>query len=81
VTPESDFLFIVPQEYHALGAPPVAWVLDSYLRHLDIYLRHLDISYYVALLSAAEWHGSAHLAVQEMQVVVSEQASSHCAWT
>lgn len=66
VTPQGDFLVIVPHEYHTLGAPPVAWVLDAYLRHLGV-------SYYVALLSAAEWHGSAHFAVQEMQVVVSEQ--------
>lgn len=65
-TPKGDFFVIVPHEHHSLGAPPVAWILDDYMRHLGM-------SYYVGLLSAAEWHGAAHFAVQEAQVVVSAQ--------
>lgn len=65
-TAKGDFFIIVPHEHHSLGAPPVAWVLEDYMHHLGL-------SYYVGLLSAAEWHGSAHFAVQELQVVVSKQ--------
>lgn len=68
-TARGDFFIIVPLEYYSLGAPPVAWVLEDYMRHLGV-------SYYVGLLSAAEWHGSAHFAVQETQVVVSKQIRS-----
>ncbi len=68
-TVRGDFFVIIPHEYHSLGAPPVAWVLDDYMRHLGI-------AYYVGLLTAAEWHGSAHFAVQETQVIVSKQLRS-----
>lgn len=61
------FFVIVPLEYHTLGAPPSAWWLDQFMRHID------RPDYYVGLLTAAEWHGAAHYAVQETQVVVSEQ--------
>lgn len=61
------FFVIVPLEYHSLGAPPSAWWLDQFMRYID------RPDYYVGLLTAAEWHGSAHYAVQETQVVVSEQ--------
>jgi predicted transcriptional regulator of viral defense system len=58
---------IVPPEYRTIGAPPSAWWLDAFMRHIE------RPDYYVGLLTAAEWHGSAHYAVQEMQVVVSKQ--------
>jgi predicted transcriptional regulator of viral defense system len=66
VTSHGDFLVIVPHEHATMGAPPVAWFLDDYMRHLGI-------EYYVGLLSAAEWHGAAHFAVQETQVVAATQ--------
>ncbi len=61
------FFVIVPPEYRTLGAPPFAWWLDAFMRHID------RPDYYVGLLTAAEWHGSAHYAIQETQVVVSRQ--------
>jgi predicted transcriptional regulator of viral defense system len=66
VTSHGNFLVIVPHEHTTMGAPPVAWFLDDYMRHMGI-------EYYVGLLSAAEWHGAAHFAVQETQVVVDTQ--------
>lgn len=62
-----NFFLIVPPEYRSLGGPPVAWWLDAFMVHLG----HAD--YYVGLLTAAEWHGSAHYAVQETQVIVPAQ--------
>jgi predicted transcriptional regulator of viral defense system len=62
-----NFFVIVPPEYRSIGGPPVAWWLDSFMVHVG----HAD--YYVGLLTAAEWHGSAHYAVQETQVVVPAQ--------
>ncbi len=61
------FFVIVPLEYRTLGTPPSAWWLDAFMRHID------RSDYYVGLLTAAEWHGAAHYAVQETQVIVSEQ--------
>jgi predicted transcriptional regulator of viral defense system len=66
-TPRRGFFVIVPPEFRSIGAPPLPWWLESYMAYLD--QRH----YYVALLTAAEWHGSAHYAVQETQVMVSSQ--------
>lgn len=61
------FFIIVPLEYRTLGAPPSAWWLDQFMHHIE------RPDYYVGLLTAAEWHGAAHYAVQETQVVVSQQ--------
>lgn len=66
-SPRRGLFVIVPPEYRTLGAPPVAWWLDAFMRHIE------RPDYYVGLLTAAEWHGSAHYAVQEIQVVVSKQ--------
>lgn len=61
------FFVIVPPEYRTLGAPPLAWWLDAFMCHIG------RPDYYVGLLTAAEWHGSTHYAIQETQVVVSQQ--------
>lgn len=66
-SPRRGFFVIVPPEYRTIGAPPVAWWLDAFMRHIQ------RPDYYVGLLTAAEWHGSAHYAVQEIQVVVPKQ--------
>lgn len=62
-----NFFVIVPPEYRSLGGPPVAWWLDAFMMHLG------HAGYYVGLLTAAEWHGSAHYAVQETHVIVPTQ--------
>ncbi|MFP5466617.1 MAG: type IV toxin-antitoxin system AbiEi family antitoxin [Gammaproteobacteria bacterium] len=55
---------IVPAEQAHYGAPPVDWWLDDFLRDQEP-------NYYVALLSAARHWGSAHYALQTIQVMVS----------
>lgn len=69
LTPHGDYLVIVPHEHATMGAPPAVWFLDDYMR-----LR--GTAYYVGLLSAAEWYGTTHFAVQETQVVASRQLAS-----
>jgi len=66
LTPRGDFFVIVPLEHRSMGAPPAAWFLDDYMRHLGC-------DYYVALQSAAAWHGATHFAVMETQVMTSVQ--------
>lgn len=61
------FFVIVPPEFRTIGVPPLSWWLDAFMVHLE----HPE--YYVGLVTAAEWHGSAHYAAQESQVVVSAQ--------
>jgi predicted transcriptional regulator of viral defense system len=56
----------VPPEQAAYGAPPVTWWLDDFLRQTEP-------GYYVALLSAARYWGSAHYALQTTQVMVSKK--------
>jgi predicted transcriptional regulator of viral defense system len=65
--PKRGFFVIVPAEYRTMGAPPLAWWLDAFMSYLG------QVDYYVGLLAAAEWHGSAHYAMQETQVIVSTQ--------
>lgn len=55
---------IVPPEQMHYGAPPVDWWLDDLL--ID-----REPKYYLALLSAARFWGSAHYALQTTQVMVS----------
>lgn len=57
---------IVPPEQAAYGAPPVTWWLDDFLRQDEP-------GYYLALLSAARYWGSAHYALQTTQVMVSRK--------
>ncbi len=65
--PRHPFFVIVPHEHHSMGAPPLDWYLDPLMRFLGV------PNYYVGLLTAAQWHGASHFAVQETQVVVSRQ--------
>lgn len=60
---------IVPPEHAAYGAPPVTWWLDDFLRQDEP-------GYYLALLSAARYWGSAHYALQTTQVMVSRKHGS-----
>ena len=66
VSRKGGFFIIVPPEFRAMGAPPLDWWLDDYMAHLRL-------PYYLGLLSAAEWHGSAHFAVMGSQVMVSRR--------
>jgi len=63
-SPRLPFFLIVPAEYRSLGAPPMEWWLDDYLRWLKC-------PYYVGLLTAASIYGSSPQAIQETQVIVS----------
>lgn len=65
--PRRRFFVIVPHEHHSLGAPPLSWYLDALMRFLGV------ADYYLGLLTAAQWHGASHFAVQETQVVVPRQ--------
>lgn len=59
----SGLWLIVPPEHQDRRAPPVTWWLHDYLTEKEV-------SYHLALLSAAQAHGSSHFAVQETQIFV-----------
>lgn len=61
--PHRGFYVIVPPEYRRLGCLPA----DQFVPQL---MQHLGEVYYVALLSAAEFHGAAHQRPQSFQVMV-----------
>ncbi|HSU17948.1 type IV toxin-antitoxin system AbiEi family antitoxin domain-containing protein [Longimicrobium sp.] len=63
----SGFFIIVPAEFRTRGAPPLTWYLDGLMRSLEV------PTYYVGLLTAAEWHGASHYAAQETQIVSPRQ--------
>lgn len=60
----SGHWLIVPLQHADFGAPPVEAWLDAYLS------RSLKLPYYVAMLSAAELHGSSPYAVMVTQLMV-----------
>jgi hypothetical protein len=62
-SPRLPFFLIVPPEYRSLGAPPMEWWLDDYLKWLKC-------PYYVGLLTAASIYGASPQAIQETQVIV-----------
>lgn len=62
ISRKADFFVIVSPEHRSLGAPPIEWWLGDLMDHFGL-------SYYLALLSAAEAHGPAHFAVMETQVI------------
>jgi predicted transcriptional regulator of viral defense system len=62
-TPYRGFHVIVPPEYKILGCLPP----DQFI---PLLMEHVDQPYYVALLSAARYHGAAHFQPQIFQVMV-----------
>lgn len=62
-SPLRRFYVIVPEEYRLRGT-----VYQSF--YMDELMRHLGRKYYVALLSAAEMHGSAHQAPMSFFVMI-----------
>lgn len=61
--PFRGFHVVVPAKYRRLGCLPA----DQFVPQL---MAHLSQSYYVALLSAAAYHGAAHQKPQVLQVMV-----------
>jgi predicted transcriptional regulator of viral defense system len=61
-SPTRGLYVVIPPEYRAWGVVPADWFIDDMMRHLG---RH----YYVALLSAAAYHGASHQAPQVFQVM------------
>lgn len=62
ISPKLGFYLIVQLEHRSAGSPPVEWWLDDFFRWLGN-------PYYIALQSAAEWHGSSPQAIQVTQVM------------
>ena len=62
-SPARGFYVIVPPEYLPLGSLPA----DQFVPAL---MQRAALRYYVGLLSAAQYHGSAHHRPQELQVMV-----------
>jgi len=63
--PYRGFHVIVPPEYRRLGCLPA----DQFVPQL---MKHLRQPYYVALLSAARYHGAAHQQPQIFQVMIAK---------
>lgn len=64
-TPCRGFHIIVPPEFQRLGCLPP----DQFIPDL---MTHLQLSYYVGLLSAAQYYGASHQQAQVFQVVLSK---------
>lgn len=64
ISKQSGGWVIIPPEFSHYGAPPVDWWLHDFMKTIDS-------GYYVGLLSAAKYWGSAHYALQDTQVVSS----------
>lgn len=62
VSLHKGYYLIIPPEYSAKGILPPAVFLDAFMKHLNR-------PYYLALLSAAAYHGAAHQQAQEFFVV------------
>lgn len=64
VSPARGFYVIMPEETSLLGRLPV----ERYVHEL---MEHFGVPYYAGLLTAAEFHGSAHQSPQVFQVITS----------
>ncbi len=62
-TPYRGFHVIVPPEYRGIGCLPA----DQFIPQL---MDHLGLTYYLALLSAARYHGGTHQRTQIFQVML-----------
>jgi predicted transcriptional regulator of viral defense system len=61
-SPTRGLYVVIPPEYRSWGVVPADWFIDDLMHHLGR-------RYYVALLSAAAYHGAAHQAPQVFQVM------------
>lgn len=64
--PVRGFYLIVAPEYRILGCLPADHFIDELMKYWGI-------SYYVGLLSAAQYHGAAHQKSQQFQIMISEK--------
>ena len=71
ISPKLGFYLIVQPEHRRVGSPPVEWWLDDFFRWLGN-------PYYIALQSAAEWHGSSPQAIQVTQVMTDVPRKEIC---
>ena len=62
-SPTRGLYVVIPPEYRSWGVTPADWFVDALMRHLGR-------CYYVALLSAAAYHGASHQVPQVFQVMV-----------
>ena len=67
MSPLRGFYVIVPDEYVLRGAVPQSFYLDDMMRHLGR-------KYYVALLSAASYHGASHQVPLRFSVMIEPPA-------
>ncbi len=61
-SPARGLYVVIPPEFRSWGVVPAEWFIGDLMRHLGR-------RYYVALLSAATYHGAAHQAPQTFQVM------------
>jgi predicted transcriptional regulator of viral defense system len=61
-SPTRGLYVVIPPEYRSWGVVPADWFIDALMNHLGR-------RYYVALLSAAAYHGAAHQAPQVFQTM------------
>jgi len=61
-SPAKSLYVVIPAEHRNTGAPPAEWFIDPMMSHLGR-------PYYIALLTAAAFHGAAHQAPQVFQVM------------
>lgn len=61
-SPAKSLYVVIPPEHRNTGAPPAEWFVDPMMRHLER-------PYYIALLTAAAFHGASHQAPQVFQVM------------
>jgi predicted transcriptional regulator of viral defense system len=61
-SPTRGLYVVIPPEFRSWGVTPADWFIDDLMRHLGR-------RYYVALLSAAVYHGASHQAPQVFQVM------------
>jgi hypothetical protein len=73
ISPKLGFYLIVQPEHRRVGSPPVEWWLDDFFRWFGN-------PYYIALQSAAEWHGSSPQAIQVTQVMTDVPRKEICVW-
>lgn len=70
MSPLRGFYVIVPDEYVLRGAVPQSFYLDDMMHHLGR-------KYYVALLSAASYHGASHQVPLRFSVMIEPPALIH----
>lgn len=66
ISPARGFYVIIPPEYRQFGSLPADELVP-------ILMQHLNIEYYVALLTAAQYHGATHQKPGSFQIICEKQ--------